>query len=135
MLMCQNEGMKEIPECLLEEITRRLVAEFDPEAIYLFGSHAWGEPTEDSDLDILVVVAWDVSPTHQDFVRAHHSLSGLGVPVDVLVKTRARFDRFRLVRASLDYKIDREGRLLYERAGVERRPQRASSRLAGEGSM
>lgn len=114
--------MKKVPEGLLEEITRRLIAEFEPEAIYLFGSHAWGEPGENSDLDILILVTGEALPTHQDFVRAHHSLSGLGIPIDVLVKTWTQFDRFRPVRASLDYKIDREGRLLYERAGVERRP-------------
>ena len=46
---------------LLEEITRRLVAEFQPEQIFLFGSHAWGRPTADSDLDLLVVLA-DLEP-------------------------------------------------------------------------
>ena len=37
----------------LEDITRRLVAEFTPETIILFGSHAWGQPDENSDLDLL----------------------------------------------------------------------------------
>lgn len=34
--------MKTIPTGLLEEITRRLVAAFQPEEITLFGSHVWG---------------------------------------------------------------------------------------------
>lgn len=46
--------MKDVPQAVLEEIRNRLVAEFDPEEIVLFGSHAWGEPNADSDLDILV---------------------------------------------------------------------------------
>ena len=29
---------------VLPEIVRRLVAEFDPEEIILFGSRAWGQP-------------------------------------------------------------------------------------------
>jgi predicted nucleotidyltransferase len=41
---------------LIQEITRRLVAEFDPEQIFLFGSYAWGIPNEDSDVDLLVIV-------------------------------------------------------------------------------
>jgi len=49
--------MKTIPSGLLEEITRRLVAEFRPEQIILFGSHAWGIPNEDSDVDLLVIVS------------------------------------------------------------------------------
>ena len=30
--------------------------EYDPDSIYLFGSRAWGEPREDSDYDLLVIV-------------------------------------------------------------------------------
>ena len=33
-----------------------LVAEFDPDQIILFGSHAWGMPGQDSDVDLLVIV-------------------------------------------------------------------------------
>jgi predicted nucleotidyltransferase len=31
------------------------VEEYQPEKIILFGSHAWGQPTADSDLDLLVI--------------------------------------------------------------------------------
>jgi predicted nucleotidyltransferase len=44
--------MKPLPVTLLEEMTRRLVAELQPERIILFGSYAWGAPTEDSDVDL-----------------------------------------------------------------------------------
>ncbi len=30
---------------VLAEMTRRLVQQFQPEQIILFGSHAWGQPT------------------------------------------------------------------------------------------
>jgi predicted nucleotidyltransferase len=42
-------------EHALSEIVRRLVAEYQPEKIILFGSYAYGEPNEDSDLDVLIV--------------------------------------------------------------------------------
>ena len=48
--------METIAPDLLQEIIQRLVAEFQPNTIFLFGSHAWGEPTEESDLDLLVIV-------------------------------------------------------------------------------
>ena len=35
---------------VLDEIVQRLVSEFSPEQIILFGSHAWGDPDADSDL-------------------------------------------------------------------------------------
>ena len=40
---------------LLRQITRRIVDEFQPERIVLFGSYAYGKPTINSDIDILVV--------------------------------------------------------------------------------
>jgi predicted nucleotidyltransferase len=42
---------------ILSEIAQRLVTEFNPERIILFGSHAWGNPEEDSDIDLLVIVS------------------------------------------------------------------------------
>lgn len=41
---------------LIEDITDRLIKAFNPESIFLFGSHVWGTPHADSDLDILVIV-------------------------------------------------------------------------------
>ena len=42
-------------EDILAEMTRRLVREFAPEQVILFGSHAWGELNEDSDVDLSVI--------------------------------------------------------------------------------
>jgi uncharacterized protein len=42
-------------EKTLNEIVRRLVADYKPEKIILFGSYAYGEPHEDSDLDMLII--------------------------------------------------------------------------------
>jgi uncharacterized protein len=39
----------------LQEIIQRLVATFQPEQVILFGSHAWGSPTPDSDVDLVIV--------------------------------------------------------------------------------
>ncbi len=49
--------MQTLEQSILDEMVRRLVAEFQPEKIILFGSHAWGEPTEDSDIDLFVIVS------------------------------------------------------------------------------
>ncbi|HEX9736655.1 MAG TPA: nucleotidyltransferase domain-containing protein [Thermoanaerobaculia bacterium] len=51
------------------EITQRLVAELEPDRIILFGSHAWGDPDEDSDLDLLVIVPHSEQPPTQRAVR------------------------------------------------------------------
>ena len=48
--------MKTIESDLLNETVERLKTEFQPDEIYLFGSHAWGTPHEDSDIDLMVIV-------------------------------------------------------------------------------
>lgn len=107
--------MKILPPSLLNEMTRRLVAEFQPEQVILFGSHAWGTPSEDSDLDLLVIVsASDLTPTARA-ARAFRCLRGVHVPKDILVKTRAEAERYRHVPASLESEIFERGEVLYER--------------------
>ncbi len=105
--------MKSLQASVLEEITSRLVEEFHPEKIVLFGSHAWGRPDEDSDVDLLVIVSdSDDKPTERSR-RAHSCLSGLMVPKDVLVRTRRELERFADVHASLECEILQRGKVLY----------------------
>ena len=99
-------------QSILDEMVHRLVNEFQPEQIILFGSHAWGEPTEDSDIDLFVIVPDSKEKRIDRMQRAHHCLGGLGVSKDVLVKTRAEANRYRHVRASLEYKVFNEGIVL-----------------------
>lgn len=105
--------MKTIPPGTLEEMTRRLVDEFHPLKIILFGSHAWGEPTEDSDVDIMVIVEKSDEKPIKRAIRAHKRLIGLHVPKDVLVKTTAEFEKYRTVTATLEHQIASMGKVLY----------------------
>jgi uncharacterized protein len=107
--------MQTIPSVLRKEVIRRLVDEFQPEVIYLFGSHAWGQPNADSDLDLLVIIPDSQEKPIQRAVRAQHSLRGVKAAVDVLVKTRKEFEINVPVKASLEAQITREGKLLYGR--------------------
>jgi predicted nucleotidyltransferase len=109
--------MKAISADLLQTATQRLVAEFRPEEIYLFGSHAWGTPSEDSDVDLMVIVPSSDERPIRRMQRAHRCLRGIGFAKDVLVNTRAEFDRYRHLSASLSHKIFQEGRRLYGKAG------------------
>lgn len=105
--------MKTISQDLLKEVTKRLAAEFQPEQVWLFGSHAWGQPDEGSDLDLLVVVRESQEPPVRRAQRAHRCLKGLGIAKDILVKTRLEFERFRKVPSSLEAEVVQRGRLIY----------------------
>jgi predicted nucleotidyltransferase len=106
--------MKTLDTELLAEVTERLVAEFHPEQIILFGSHAWGTPTDDSDIDLFVVLSESEETPHQRAVRAYRALRNHeGVPADILVYTRKEADRFRNVRSSLEHRVFERGKVLY----------------------
>lgn len=110
---CYTIRMKTLDTDLLAEVTRRLVDEFHPEEIFLFGSHAWGIPDESSDVDVVVVVPEsDLSP-HLRAAHAYRALRGLLMPIEVRVRTRAEVERYRYVRASLEHQIYAEGKRLY----------------------
>ena len=100
-------------QAAMDTAVERLVAEFQPEQIWLFGSYAWGEPTADSDFDFLVVVPESEAHPLDRMQRAHRCLRGVRTPIDVLVPTREEFERVRDLKPSLTYKIVREGRLVY----------------------
>ena len=97
----------------LGTLVRRLVEVYQPERIYLFGSAARGEASQDSDYDVMVVVPDNAPADRRNSGLAYTALWGLGVAVDVLVWTRSAFEARRHLRASLPGTIVREGRLLH----------------------
>ena len=105
--------MQIIPSGLLDKVVERLKAEFQPDAIYLFGSHAWGTPHEDSDVDLMVIVHQSGERTIRRMQRAHRCLRGLRISKDVFVQTREEFDRYKDLQASLQHQILARGRKLY----------------------
>ena len=105
--------MKAINADLLQTATQRLVAEFQPEEIYLFGSHAWGDPHDDSDVDLFVVLRDSDETPIRRAQRAHRCLRGLRLPKDVLVETREEVDRVKGLKTSLENTILSRGRRLY----------------------
>jgi uncharacterized protein len=98
---------------LREEITRRLVEELHPEQIILFGSHAWGTPTEDSDVDLVLVMPEHGPPDAEVDFRARAALRDLGISKDFLVRTRAQLERYGRVVASLERAVLDRGIVLY----------------------
>lgn len=105
--------MKTIDSALLNETVQRIVATFDPIAIYLYGSHAYGQPHQDSDIDLLVVVNDSSLPPHQRAVTAYRALRGLFVPVEIKVATRAEFERRARWQSSIEKTVQEKGKVLY----------------------
>ncbi|MCL0057045.1 nucleotidyltransferase domain-containing protein [Dehalococcoidia bacterium] len=75
-----------VTEEQIDEVKRRIAEDFKPQKIILFGSYANGTPTEDSDLDLLIIKDSDL-PTRIQNRKVRKILTGLKIPVDVMVKT------------------------------------------------
>lgn len=99
----------------VEEAVHRLVGAANPSKIILFGSHARGDHTEESDLDFLVILP-EVTDRRADMVRLQVCLSGLGVPTDVLVFSEAQVEKWGDVPGTILYPALREGIVLYDAA-------------------
>lgn len=69
----------------IESITSRIVREFKPEKVILFGSHAYGSPTRDSDVDMLVILRFKGKPVRKA-IEIRNSLNA-HVPLDLIVRT------------------------------------------------
>lgn len=105
--------MRTLDKHLLETATGRLVAEFQPEQIWLYGSHAWGSPHDDSDVDFFVVIPESDETPIRRSQRAHRCLRGLRMPKDVLVETRQEVESVKQHETSLENVILSQGRRLY----------------------
>ena len=97
----------------VEALSRRIVEEFDPERIILFGSHAYGTPREESDVDLLVILPFEGSGLRKS-VEILTRVSP-DFPIDLIARRpddaqRRYAEHDPLIREAFD-----RGRILYER--------------------
>ena len=102
-------SQKRINEC--SDILRSV---YNPTKMYLFGSYAWGTPTDESDLDYLVVVKESSEPNYKRIVRGERALfkKKVMIPTDIMVSTEAEFQERSATAFTLYNKIKNEGVLL-----------------------
>ena len=102
-----------VDERRIAKLSERIVREFQPEKIILFGSYAYGQPRPDSDVDLLVVLAFD----GKAFRKSVEILNRISPEFSVDLLARRPEDTARryaegdpLIREALDH-----GKVLYER--------------------
>jgi predicted nucleotidyltransferase len=102
-----------VPMSVIRQFTREVVQRFEPEKIILFGSHAYGHPHADSDVDILVVM-----PARNEIDQAVRidRVVDPGFPLDLIVCTPKNV-AWRLKEGdSFLREIMTKGKVLYEKA-------------------
>lgn len=116
---------------VIRQFAQQVAERFQPEKIILFGSHAYGEPHADSDVDILVVM-----PTRNELDQAARISLTIDppFPLDIDVRTPKTMT-WRLEEGdSFLREVVERGKVLYEkvdgRVGDEsRRGLRGRSRI------
>jgi predicted nucleotidyltransferase len=96
----------------IRQLCKRIVQEFKPEKIILFGSHAYGRPTPESDLDLLVVMQFDGDLLEQA-VAVLNRLNVL-TPIDLLVRTPEQIQHRLEMGDSFMRDILDRGKVMYE---------------------
>lgn len=92
-------------------IARRLQEGLSPDCIYLFGSHARGNAGPDSDMDFLVVVPRSMKSRYDRAVEARRLVRDVVVPKDVIVLTRAEWERELKAPSSLSIRFSAKASL------------------------
>jgi uncharacterized protein len=69
----------------IQHLSDSIAREFRPSSIILFGSYAYGTPTDESDVDLLVILPFDGRPVHKalEIIRKVKP----SIPLDLLVRT------------------------------------------------
>ncbi len=96
----------------ITEFSRRVAEEFAPEKIILFGSHAHGTPTEDSDVDLLVIMPFDGKGLYKSVEimnRVPYEFA-----LDLLVKTPAEVKKRLDMHDWFMHDVMEKGKVLYE---------------------
>src|SRR5258708_7510572 len=99
---------------LINLMVRRLVRQFNPEQIILFGSHARGTAGPDSDVDFLVVMPVQGSKREKQ-IEMQLALDDVLVAKDIIVVTPEQMQRNVNIPGTIERPAVLEGQVLYAR--------------------
>jgi predicted nucleotidyltransferase len=102
-------------EVALDTMVDRIVTQFHPRRVVLFGSRARGTATAESDVDLLVVMD-GVTDKRQTAIEIRRALSDLPVCKDIIVTTPEEIARRGDLAGSVLRPALREGKVLYEQS-------------------
>ena len=108
-------GREMTPDDCIKVMAERIVRDYDPVKIILFGSHARGEAGPESDIDLLVVLP-EVANKRHAAVAIRRLLTDLPMPKDIVVTTPKEIARRGELVGTVLRPALREGKVLYERS-------------------
>lgn len=107
------EGKDRMNDEFISIMTDRIVREFDPLQIILFGSQAREDADRDSDIDLLVVFA-ELTDKRKTAIDIGSALSDVPVAKDIIVSTPEELERSRTRIGSVLRYAQQEGKILWK---------------------
>jgi len=107
-------SFKRVTRKQINAVVQKIVQEFNPEKVILFGSYAYGKPTVDSDVDLLIIAESTERPA-QRATRAYRVVHGKTFPMDIIVRTPHELAQRLAIGDSFLKEIIERGRVLYAR--------------------
>ncbi|MBI3423031.1 MAG: nucleotidyltransferase domain-containing protein [Acidobacteria bacterium] len=99
----------------IQTLCDQIAREFQPDKIILFGSQAYGKPSVESDVDLLVVMPYKGSPFRQAGEILKRVIPRVGVlPLDLLVRTPAQINERLAMGDNFMREILENGKVMYE---------------------
>ena len=98
----------------IQEMVERIVRQFMPDKIILFGSHARGSAGPDSDVDLLIVMS-AAGSKREKAVEIGVALHDIRVPKDLIVVTPEGFEWRKDTIGTIEWPAWREGKVVYAR--------------------
>ncbi|NJM76732.1 MAG: nucleotidyltransferase domain-containing protein [Acaryochloridaceae cyanobacterium RU_4_10] len=89
-----------------------MAEKFQPERIVLFGSYAYGQPTEDSDVDLLVILPFEEMPVQKAIAIRQQIRSPF--PLDLMARTAEQIQQRLDMGDFFIRDIMEKGHVLYE---------------------
>lgn len=105
----------EINESMIKEIVTKIVNNFNPEKVIIFGSQVWGKPGTWSDIDILIIMNYN-GTSSQVAAKVSKIARPKYVPMDILIRTPEEIDQRIKLNDHFIKRILSGGKVLYDRA-------------------
>jgi len=97
----------------IQKIIGQIVDRFHPVKIILFGSYAYGQPHEWSDLDLLVVTS-NTPPRADSWKVAYELEEQVSLPLQIIFMSPEEFEETKDVVGGIAYPAHQQGKVLYE---------------------
>ena len=99
---------------MLDNLIKKINSLFRPKKIILFGSHAWGNPTQDSDYDIFIIMNSKEKRHSKRAIEILSKCHPADISIDLLVRTPEEVNEHLKIGDPFIKKIITEGKVLYD---------------------